>query len=150
MTPPIRFDDGRYSGGQPSREELAQLARAGVRTVINLRAATERPEYDEQAEAERLGMRYASLPIAGADDLDRERVARFGRMLDEAGRAGDVLIHCASGNRVGAMVALDRALNRGEPAAAALARGRTAGLAALEPAVADVIAREAAGDGASR
>lgn len=144
MTSPIPFDEAHYAGGQPTREELARLAREGVRTVINLRAPGETADYDEPAEAERLGMRYASLPIAGAGDLDRERVQRFGRMLDEARREGGVLIHCASSNRVGAMVALDEALNRGRPLATALERGRAAGLAALEPAVVGLIQREEA------
>lgn len=144
MTSPIPFDEAHFAGGQPTREELARLAREGVRTVINLRAPGEPVDYDEPAEAERLGMRYASMPIAGAGDLDRERVQRFGQMLDEASREGGVLIHCASSNRVGAMVALDEALNRGRPLDAALERGRAAGLTTLEPAVVALVQRQEA------
>lgn len=144
MTSPIPFDEAHFAGGQPTREELAQLAREGVRTVINLRAPGETVDYDEPAEAKRLGMRYATLPIAGAGDLDRERIQHFGRMLEEARREGGVLIHCASSNRVGAMVALDEALNRGRSLDSALERGRAAGLASLEPAVVAMIQREEA------
>lgn len=144
MTSPLPFDDAHFAGGQPTREELARLAREGVRTVINLRAPGEAVDYDEPAEAARLGMRYASLPIAGAGDLDRERVQHFGRLLDKARRDGGVLIHCASSNRAGALVALDEALNRGRPLDAALERGRAAGLAALEPVVVDLVQREQA------
>jgi uncharacterized protein (TIGR01244 family) len=132
---PFPYADGHYAGGQPTPAQLAGLAREGVRTVINLRAPDEPTEYDEAAEAARLGLRYVVLPITGAADLDRERVREFGQALDEARRAGSVLIHCASSNRVGAMVALDEALNRGCPLDAALERGRDAGLKALEPAV---------------
>lgn len=144
MISPIPFDEAHFAGGQPTREELARLASEGVRTVINLRAPGETVDYDEPAEAARLGMRYASLPIAGAGDLDFGRVEHFGRILDEARREGGVLIHCASSNRVGAMMALDEALNRGRPFDAALERGRAAGLTTLEPIVAGLIQREEA------
>jgi len=144
MTAPWEYVEDHYAGGQPSPAQLAELAQAGVRTVINLRSPAEAVDYDEAAEAARLGLRYASLPITGAADLDRARVREFGRLLDGARREGGVLIHCASGNRVGAMVALDEALNRGRPFGEALERGRAAGLAALEPAVVALAEREGA------
>lgn len=144
MSAPRSFAKGHYTGGQPSPDDLAQLAGEGVRTVINLRAPNEPVDFDEAREAERLGMQYVGIPIAGAGDLDRDRVARFGQALDAARQQGGVLIHCASSNRVGAMVALDEALNRGRPLAEALERGRAAGLDALEPAVVAVAGREGA------
>lgn len=144
MTAPWTYEEDHYAGGQPSPEQLAELARAGVRTVVNLRGPAEAAGYDEAAEAARLGLRYVPMPVTGAADLDRERVREFGRVLDQARRAGGVLIHCASANRVGAMVALDEALNRGRPLAEALERGRAAGLTALEPAVVALAQREAA------
>lgn len=142
MTAPACFDSGQYAAGQPTPAQLADLARAGVRTVINLRAPGEPVDYDEAAEAARLGLDYVALPIAGPADLDRERVLRFGGLLDAARARGGVLVHCATANRVGAMVALDAALNRGRPLQAALELGRAAGLASLEPAVAALAARE--------
>ncbi|MBB3827000.1 MULTISPECIES: phosphatase domain-containing putative toxin [Xanthomonas] len=135
MTTPILFAKGHYASGQPTQFELAELARKGVRTVINLRAPEEPVDYDEAMEADRLGLRYASLPIADASDLDPTRIRAFGRMLDQARLEGDVLIHCASSNRVGAMVTLDQVFNRGTALAAALEGGRAAGLKTLEPAV---------------
>ena len=142
MNAPFPFADGHYAGGQPTPAQLAGLAREGVRTVINLRAPSEPVEYDEAAEAARLGLHYLSLPITGAADLDRERVRQFGHALDEARREGGVLIHCASSNRVGAMVALDEVLNRGCALDTALERGRDAGLKALEPDVVAIAQRE--------
>jgi len=144
MSTPSRFAEDHYAGGQPTPAHLAHLAREGVRTVINLRAPDEPMAYDEAAEAARLGLRYVALPIAGAADLDRERVREFGCALDDARRQGGVLIHCASSNRAGAMVALDEALNRGCRLDDALERGRAAGLQALEPAVVALAEREGA------
>ncbi|MFO3703624.1 beta-lactamase hydrolase domain-containing protein [Xanthomonas codiaei] len=135
MTTPILFFEGHYASGQPTQLQLAELARKGVRTVINLRTPEEPVDYDEAMEADRLGLRYATLPIADASDLDTTRIHAFGRLLDQARREGEVLIHCASSNRVGAMVALDQVFNRGTPLAAALEHGRAAGLKTLEPAV---------------
>lgn len=141
MSAPVLFAENQYAAGQPSREDLGQLVRAGVRTVINLRTAGEPVDYDEAAEVARLGMRYAVLPVSGALDLDFARVRQFGQLLDHALREGAVLIHCASANRVGAIVALDEVFNRGRSLDAALERGRAAGLRALEPAVVDIATR---------
>lgn len=126
---------GLYASGQPTPEDLAVLAAQGVRTVINLRAPTEPVEYDEAAEASRLGLRYVSLPVAGPQDVTPETVARFSCELEDAGRHGGTLVHCASANRVGALVALDHARTRNASPDQALALGRAAGLTTLEPLV---------------
>src|SRR3546814_10678782 len=100
-------------GGQPTPAHLAELVREGVHTVINLRAPEEPKEYDEAAEAARLGLHYVSLPIAGPAALDPARVREFGQKLDDARREGGVLIHCGGYNRGGAMMAVDETLKIG-------------------------------------
>jgi uncharacterized protein (TIGR01244 family) len=124
-----------YTAGQPTCEQLAALKRKGVRTVINLRAASEPNEFDERLQTERLGMAYVSLPVAGAQDVHRDAVASFSRELDRARGKGAVLVHCASSNRVGAMLALDRGLTHGASREESLFLGRAAGLDSLEPVV---------------
>lgn len=138
------FEPGVYAAGQPDPDELARYARDGVRSVINLRAPTESAGYDEAGEARRLDLHYISLPIAGAADLTHANAATFGRALDDARTRGAVLIHCGSSNRVGAMIALDAALNRGIGLEDALVRGRAAGLSSLEPAVVAAVQAEGA------
>lgn len=110
--------------------------------MINLRGPAEVADFDEAGEATRLGFRYVALPITGPGDLDRERVRAFGQVREDATREGGVLIHCATSNRVGAMVALDEVLNRGATLDVALERGRAAGMATLEPAVVALALRE--------
>ena len=143
----MRFDTpfapGLYAGGQPTPDDLVRLAADGVRTVINLRAPGEPIDFDEAGEARRLGLRYITVPVAGPHDVTLDTVARFSRELDQARSHGAVLLHCASGNRVGALVALDEALIRGQPADAALATGRSAGLTSLEPMVAALLGQHA-------
>lgn len=144
MTEIRPFARDRYSSGQPSPEELERLAKDGVRTVINLRSPNEPDQWDERVEAARHGLRYVSIPIAGAQDLTAETVQRFSDELAQAHQAGPVLIHCASANRVGAMVALEQGWHQGAEPDAALALGRAAGLTGLEPAVFDLLARRPA------
>jgi uncharacterized protein (TIGR01244 family) len=123
------------STGQPTAQELEHAAEGGVRTVINLRTDGE-PGFEwEAAAVERLGLLYVHIPIGGPGDLTRENVARFDAALDAAIARGPVLVHCASGNRNGALFALREAWRESTPPDRALAIGRAAGLTGLEPAV---------------
>ena len=135
MTDIRQFEADLYSAGQPSVEDLAEAAAKGIRTVINLRGAEEAVEFDERAEAQRLGLGYVSLPIAGAQQLVRATIETFAREVQQARREGPVLIHCGSGNRVGAAIALQRGWLEGGTTHDALVAGRSAGLAGLEPVV---------------
>ena len=126
----VALDAHRHASGQPSAEALAQLPAAGITTVIDLRPDQETPELDEQSVAIKAGLKYRALPIAGAADLTRENVLRFDQLLKETA-AEDVLIHCASGNRVGAMLALQARWVQGKSAAEALAIGKAAGMTGL-------------------
>jgi len=124
---------GLHTGGQPSGEQLAALSQQSVHTVIDLRAASEDRGFDEAATAEKLGLRYLSLPIADAGALTPANAAALGQALRDAGEG--VLLHCASGNRVGALLALMAAQQEGATPAQALELGRHAGLKSLEPQV---------------
>ncbi|MEO8748080.1 MAG: sulfur transferase domain-containing protein [Rhodanobacter sp.] len=124
----------RVAAGALQASDIAMLKAAGVHEVINLRADSESPGFDEAAVVRKAGIRYANLPINGASDLTHSNVVAFDRLL--AG-AGDrlTLVHCASSNRVGAMIALRAAVVGGQSTEAALAEGRRWGLKSLEPAV---------------
>lgn len=124
--------EGLLSGGQPTPEQLEQAARAGYRTVINLRDPAEGGFEWEEETATRLGMRYVNIPIAGSAALTRENVVRFDAALGEALAEGPVLLHCASGNRDGALLALREAWLKGGEPEKAIALGKAAGLTRLE------------------
>lgn len=126
----LAVDSRLHVSAQPSVEALAQLGAAGVRTVINLRPATETPDFDEKAIVEKSGVTYRSLPISGKASLTRENVQAFDRLLNEA-QEGKVLMHCASGNRVGALLALRARWLEGKTAEQALVIGKAAGLTGL-------------------
>lgn len=125
--------DRLLTGGQPDAQQLQDAAKAGVTTVIDLRAPQEERGYDEQATAEKLGLRYVRLPINGAGDINEANARTLDRLLKQD--AGMTLLHCASGNRAGALLALARARVEGASNEDALQFGRDAGLGSLEPLV---------------
>jgi uncharacterized protein (TIGR01244 family) len=127
----IKVDERLHVSGQPSAEALTKLGAAGIRTVIDLRPDAETPDLDERAVVEKSGVAYRSLPVSGTQDLTRENVAKFDQLLQEAD-AGKVLMHCGSGNRVGAIMALRAHWLQGKSAEEALAIGKGAGLTGLE------------------
>lgn len=127
------------TGGTIDAAALAAAAEAGVQSVFDLRPATER-SYDEPAVCASLGLRYLNLPIAGAEDFTLATVQRFDALLAEAG-AGPTILHCASGNRVGALMALRAAWLQQVPADQALATGRAHGLTRMEPIIQALLAR---------
>ncbi len=126
---PHRVASGRLQAG-----DIAALKRAGIRQVIDLSVDGETPDFDEAAAVRAAGIGYHNLPIRGAADLTRATIAQFDRLLLDAGDQ-PTLVHCASSNRVGAMIALRAALIGGRPIEAALTEGRRWGLKSLEPAV---------------
>lgn len=124
---------GLFTGGQPSAQQLRDAAQAGVTSVIDLRMPHEDRGYDEAAAAEALGLRYVRLPIDGAGGISEANARTLDRLLRQD--PGSTLLHCASGNRAGALLALAQARVHGASPEAALQFGRDAGLTSLEPAV---------------
>lgn len=120
------------STDQPDRAVLEAAAAGGFAAVVDLRLPGEERGIDEAAVVEELGMRYVSLPIGPPEDVTWENASTLDDVL--AGVDGPVLLHCASGNRVGALFAL-RASARGATPDEALAVGKEAGLTRYETAV---------------
>jgi uncharacterized protein (TIGR01244 family) len=124
---------GVVAAGRLTLEDIARLQRAGIRHVIDLTAEAETPEFDEESAVRSVGIGYSNLPLTGAEDLTQVNVAAFDRLLHEAQRP--LLVHCASGNRVGAIAALRAAWIDGKSVEEAVAIGKAWGLKGLEPQV---------------
>jgi len=105
--------------------DIAALARAGVRTLINNRPDGEDRRQLAAAEAGRLaaahGVRYHHLPITAAS-LSRADVEAFAGILREATQP--VVAHCRSGTRSALLWALTRLDEGGDPAALIAAAAR--------------------------
>ncbi|MBV2218067.1 MAG: hypothetical protein KUL84_12890 [Diaphorobacter sp.] len=131
---------GLCTGGRPAPEHLAKAADLGVKVVVNLCPPAESPGFDEAAVVASLGMSYVNIPVAGAGDLTPANVALLAAALEGHGEQHRALLHCASGNRVGAMLALKAKQIDGKSTAEALDIGRAAGLKGLEPVVMQLLA----------
>ena len=131
---------GLCTGGRPAPEHLAKAADLGVKVVVNLCPPAESPGFDEAAVVASLGMSYVNIPVAGAGDLTPANVALLAAALEGHGEQHRALLHCASGNRAGAMLALIAKQIDGKSTAEALDIGRAAGLKGLEPVVMQLLA----------
>ena len=118
-------------GGQPSEVQFERLAAEGYRTVINLRGDGEVGTASQPALMDSLGLKYIHLPINGAAGVHFDSARRFKTYLDNAERP--VVVHCASGNRVGALFALTAALDGVRDMSEAIRHGHCYGLTGLEP-----------------
>ncbi len=124
--------EGVTTGGQPDAAGFAALAAEGFKTVIDLRGVEENRGVDEPVLAESLGMRYASLPVSSPADVTYRNAAALGRLLEDLPKPA--LVHCSTGNRAGALLAL-RAKLQGADARAALAVGAAGGLTGFKDTV---------------
>src|SRR3954452_24060350 len=64
-----RVSDAIWAGGQPTPDQLASLARHGVKVVINLRLPGEGNDQGirEAAQLKELGVKYFNLPVVYAE-----------------------------------------------------------------------------------
>lgn len=131
--------DGITSAGQPDKAALEVFADSGYATVIDMRARDEDRGFDEAAFVEELGLHYVALPIESEDAVSFANARKLDELLRE--HPGPVLVHCASGNRVGALLALRASLN-GAGDEQALKLGRDGGLTRLEPVVRERLAED--------
>ena len=129
------------TGGSIDLAEVPSLKQKGFRTIIDLRTPEEGTE-EERVAVEAAGMTYVNLPIAKGAPTDAQ-IARLAELLEDES-AAPILLHCASGNRVGTVWAIYRA-RKGIPLEIAIEEGRTAGMGSSREAQvrASLCAREA-------
>ncbi|NKB33821.1 MAG: hypothetical protein GKR91_12050 [Pseudomonadales bacterium] len=94
------------STGQPTADQLRVMASSGVQHVINLRSPGEDAGFDERAAVESLGMTYHNIPVSVGDGgINGENAQSLQALLDQFDGEG-VVVHCATGNRVGALISV--------------------------------------------
>jgi uncharacterized protein (TIGR01244 family) len=131
--------DGISAAGQPDEAALQVFAESGYAAVIDLRTQNEDRGFDEAAVVEELGMDYVSMPIAGSAAINIDNALKLEALI--ASYDGPVLVHCASSNRVGALLAIADYESHGDRDKA-LAKGKSAGMTGLEGRVKEVLERE--------
>jgi len=117
------------TGGQPSIDDLNKMAKEGVKTIVNLRTKGEFTKFDEKSEVESLGMKYVLIEVDGSDGITLENAKRLDAVLNQG---ENTLVHCASSNRVGGLLAYRTFRLQGSSSAEALALGKMAGMRSTE------------------
>jgi uncharacterized protein (TIGR01244 family) len=99
------------------------LAEKGFKTIIDLRTQREGAN-DEKLAVETAAMRYINIPVTG-EGINEKQLATFTEAIENTEMP--TLVHCASGNRAGAMWAAYR-ISKGVSPEIALEEGRAAGM----------------------
>jgi uncharacterized protein (TIGR01244 family) len=112
--------------GQPTLDELQQLAVKGYRTVVNLRSPNEIGFLDdEQQQTESLGLHYANIPIQ-MKNLNLNDVLTLIQQL--VGLPKPMLVHCDNGVRSSIVALMQIAIEQGIRAEDAFQRVAKLGL----------------------
>lgn len=122
-----KVDDGVYRGAQPAHEGFRNLARLGIKAVIDLREPGERA-IAEQRLVTAAGMRYINIPMRGMQKPSAESVRKALDLLEDKS-AGPVFVHCLRGaDRTGGVIACYRVEHDHWTNRAALAEARSLGM----------------------
>ncbi len=114
-------------GGQPDAAAIKRLAeQEGVAMLINLRQPQEMEKvgFNAAAACESCGVKYVNVPVAMP--FSKTEVEQFAEAVESA--EGNVLVHCATSNRVGAIWAAYLATHKDVPVDEAIEIGRSAGM----------------------
>lgn len=124
-------------GGQPSESDFDYLKGLGINKVINLRPTTEVIEFNQCDLMRKLNIDYHLIAISNGNDLTKNTIKELVNTLPTNGEL--CLFHCASGNRVGALLALKAYWFDGCNAEQAIQLGLDSGLSKLLPVVKKII-----------
>ena len=101
-----KVSDGLYRGAQPDAAGIRNLARLGVKTIINLRMTNELWK-TEPVEANANGITYTNVPLSGIGRQSDAQVTNLLTLIETL--PSPVFIHCKYGcDRAGTIVACYR------------------------------------------
>ena len=111
-----------WRAAQPSPGDLAQAARDGVRTIVNLRGGREYGSWPLEKEAcDKLGLALRDFVVRSRGAPERETILQAGRFFETLDYP--VLVHCKSGaDRAGFMAALFLLIHEKRPLDEAMAQ----------------------------
>lgn len=128
---PKQVSENLWVMGEPSSEQLAGFADKGGDVVINLLSQKEMSDSEEAAVVTRNGMAYYHVPVNGTNGVTFANARLVDRILLKNSDK-KTLVHCASSNRVGALMALRAGWLDGMSVENALEFGREHGMTSLE------------------
>jgi protein tyrosine/serine phosphatase len=102
-----KVNDGYYRGAQPQGADYADLARIGVKTVVNLIGDDDLDDEEEQ-NVEKHGMRYVNIPMSTRVNPTPKQLEQFLAVVNDPDNQ-PVYVHCVGGrHRTGVMTAVYR------------------------------------------
>src|SRR5262245_31918745 len=126
-----QFNENFYRGSLPQSGGLKKLSELGIKTIINLRGASEETR-KQQAEAEASGMRYFNIPLSSIGRPKDHEVERALAIID-ARENWPVFVHCKRGaDRTGVIIAIYRILRNQWTAEQAIDEAKRFGMAGLQ------------------
>ena len=101
-----RVNANYYRGAQPEGADYADLAKLGIKTIINL--TSEDAEASEKANAEQAGLTSLQIPMTTRTPPTSEQLAAFLKTVNDPA-SQPVYVHCVGGrHRTGVMTAVYR------------------------------------------
>lgn len=143
MTPVFSIYDGLIiTGGQPSRDDVYALKKQGLDVIINMRT---KREYD-QGIIKRASLnnriKHIDFPVPGLGGLTKDMAAQLHRLL-EKNKGKKILLHCASANRAGSLLAMRAYFFEGKSIKEAMTVGTSAGMKGYRVAVKNILEQHA-------
>ena len=108
-----------YRGGQPTEKGINELARRGVKTIVNLRGEDPKANIEEEW-SRKAGIKYVGVPMA---DWGKPKLTDLDEVLRLVAHSEDqpVFVHCRRGaDRTGTVIAAYRISHDGWTAEKAL------------------------------
>ncbi|HWE52976.1 MAG TPA: tyrosine-protein phosphatase [Bryobacteraceae bacterium] len=137
-----QVDDHVYRGAQPSKEGFENLAKIGIKVVIDLREPGDRSRQEEDTVTAD-GMRYIHVALNGYHAPSDEQIAQLLDLLSK--NAGLVFIHCRRGaDRTGTVIACYRIARENWPNEQALEEAKRFGMSWTEVSMKDYVRHFAA------
>ena len=126
-----QVNENLYRGAQPQSGGLKKLSELGIKTIINLRGASEETR-KRQAEAEASGMRYFNIPLSSIGRPKDNEVERALAIID-ARENWPVFVHCKRGaDRTGVIIAAYRISREQWTAEQATTEAKRLGMASIQ------------------
>jgi len=130
-----KVDDHVYRGAQPTDSGFKDLARLGIKTIVDLRDIGEHSQADEQKVVTDLGMRYVSIPMHGMSTPKDDQVAAVQALFNDTS-SSPVFVHCKRGaDRTGMVVAVYRISHDQWENKKALSEAKSYGMSFFERAI---------------
>lgn len=125
-----KINERLYRGAQPDAASITNLARLGVKSIINLRT-DDSDSKKEEALARAIGITYTNVPLKGLGRPSDAQVATLLSLIDTL--PAPVFVHCQHGcDRTGTIIACYRISRDQWSNSAALDEARKHGISKFE------------------